>query len=74
MFIELAGVLFMTAMFLHLVWNIQKKLDGTPKTELELWTEQYRQDVPTVWNNQIPDGQNVFRKHKGLVLYKFLSQ
>ena len=48
---ELIGVLFMSAMFAHLVWNIQKKLDGTPKTELELWTEQYEQDVPTVWTD-----------------------
>lgn len=51
MSVELIGVLFMTAMFGHLVYNIQKKLDGTPKTELELWTEQYQQDVPTVWTD-----------------------
>lgn len=49
MSIEVIGVLFMTAMFTHLVWSIQKKLDGTPKTETEIWTEQYQADVPTVW-------------------------
>tara|TARA_R100001510_G_C7597108_1_gene164856 strand:- start:374 stop:535 length:162 start_codon:yes stop_codon:yes gene_type:complete len=51
MSIELAGVLFMSVMFTHFVWSIQKKLDGTPKTELELWAEQYERDVPTVWSD-----------------------
>ena len=52
MSVELIGVLFMSAMLAHLVWNIQKRLDNMPKkTELELWTEQYQQDVPTVWTD-----------------------
>ena len=48
---EYIGALFMSVMFVHLVWNIQKKLDSKPKNELEQWVKQYQQDVPTVWSN-----------------------
>tara|TARA_R100000234_G_scaffold22349_1_gene12561 strand:- start:81 stop:332 length:252 start_codon:yes stop_codon:yes gene_type:complete len=66
---------FSTFMFTHLVWTIQKRLEREPKkTADELMVEQYEKVLPEVWDNKIPDGQNVFRKPKGLVVYKFLSQ
>lgn len=52
MSVELIGTIFMSIMFGHFIWNVQKWLEKKPtKTELELWTEQYEKDVPTVWND-----------------------
>jgi len=47
---EWFGILFISFMFTHLVWRIQKRLDKqVEQTETERWVSQYEKDVPTVW-------------------------
>lgn len=52
---QLFTVGLLTFMFANFIISFQKKLDGKPKTETELWAEQYQKDVPTVWVK--PDSQ-----------------